>query len=154
MPIHAEQRVLPYSQEQMFRLVSDIETYPDFLPWCLAARINRRQNDVVWADMIIGFRMLRETFTSKVTPVAPRRIEVEYVSGPLRHMKNNWQFAATDDGACEIDFYVDFEFHSRLLESMIGALFYEAVRRMVSAFEARAAGLYGPLPSGVLSTVR
>ncbi len=151
MPIHAEQRILPYSQEQMFRLVSDIETYPEFLPWCLAARINRRQGDVVWADMVIGFRMFRETFTSKVTLAAPRRIDVEYISGPLRHMKNTWQFASTDDGACEIDFYVDFEFRSRLLERMIGALFHEAVRRMVSAFEARAAVMYGPPPCGALT---
>lgn len=154
MPIHAEQRVLPYSQEQMYRLVSDIETYPEFLPWCLAARINRRQDDVVWADMVVGFRMVREKFTSKVTLAAPLRIEVEYISGPLRHMKNTWQFAAIDDGACEIDFYVDFEFHSPLLQRMIGALFHEAVRHMVSAFETRASHLYGPPPYGALTAAR
>jgi coenzyme Q-binding protein COQ10 len=151
MTVHAEQRVLPYTQEQMFRLVSDIESYPEFLPWCLAARINRRDGDILWADMVVGFRMVRERFTSKVTLTTPQAIDVSYISGPLKHMTNQWQFLALPDGRCEIDFYVDSEFRSRMLQRMIGALFHEAVRRMVSAFETRAAKLYRAAPYGALS---
>ncbi len=154
MPIHAEQRVLPYSQAQMYRLVSDIETYPEFLPWCLAARINRRKEEVIWADMVVGFRMFRETFTSKVTLDAPERINVEYISGPLSHMRNDWRFAALGDGQCEIDFYVDFDLRSKNLQRMVGVLFHEAVKRMVTAFEVRATDLYGRPPYGALSTVK
>lgn len=142
MPSHAERRVLPYSAEQLFTLVADIERYPEFLPWCVAARHRKREGNVVWSDLVIGFRMIRERFVSKVTLTPPTRIDVEYVDGPLKFLRNHWLFIPRD-GGCEIDFYVEFEFRSRVLERLIGALFHQATRRMVNAFEARAADLYG-----------
>jgi len=142
MPTHAEQRVLPYSPEQLYELVADIERYPEFLPWCLAARIRSRDGAVVVADLVIGFRMVRERFTSRVTLAPNERIDVSYIEGPLRHLNNHWVFHPHPDG-CLIDFYVDFEFRSRMLQKLIGTLFNEAFRRMVAAFEARAKDLYG-----------
>jgi len=147
MPTHAEKRVLGYSPKQLFDLVADIERYPEFLPWCLNARIRKREGDVVIADLVIGFKMLRERFTSRVA-LQPerRRIDVTYSEGPFRYLNNHWVFEDHPQG-CAIDFYVDFEFHSRLLQRAIQPLFSEAVRRMVSAFEGRARTLYGP-PAG------
>ena len=142
MPTHAEKRVLPYTQAQLFDMVADVERYPEFLPWCLASRITKRQGPVITADLIIGFRMVREQFTSRVTLDRPNRIHVEYTHGPLSHLNNHWVFYPHEDG-CLIDFYVDFEFRSRVLQKLIGALFNEAVKRMVAAFEARAGDLYG-----------
>ena len=142
MPSHTEKRVLPYSAEQIYGLVADIEKYPEFLPWCLAARHLRREGDVQWSEMIIGFKFVRERFTSKVT-FSPMRIDVEYIDGPLKYMQNHWIFIDLPDGRCEIDFFVDFEFKSRVLQKLIGALFHEAISRMVRAFEVRARALYG-----------
>lgn len=147
MPTHAEQRLLPYTREQLFDLVADIERYPEFLPWCTAARIRRRQGDVVIADLVIGFKMVKERFTSRVVLSHPHRIDVSYTEGPLRHLNNHWKLEQRPDG-CLIDFYVDFEFRSRVLQAMIGVLFNEAVSRMVNAFEARAKQLYGPATVG------
>lgn len=145
MPTHAEKRVLPYTREQLFDLVADIARYPDFLPWCQGARIREQSDDRVVADLIIGFKMVRESFTSRVQLVRPDRIDVAYSEGPFRYLNNHWVFTALPDGGgCEIDFYIDFEFRSRLLQKLIGPLFNEAVRRMVSAFELRAAEIYGP----------
>ena len=143
MPTHAERRVLPHGREQLFDLVADIERYPEFLPWCMAARIRERQEDFVIADLVIGFRMFRERFTSRVTFDRPHRIDVEYTHGPLRYLNNHWVFAPGGEAGCEIDFFVDFEFRSHLLQLAIGALFNEAVRRMVDAFETRADAIYG-----------
>lgn len=143
MPTHAEKRFLPYSPKQLFDLVADVERYPEFLPWAVAARITRHEGNVIDADLVIGFKMIRESFSSRVVLAEPSRIDVSYTKGPFKYLNNHWIFNPQDDG-CEIDFYVDFEFRSRLLQRMIGALFNEAVRRMVSAFEARARALYGP----------
>ncbi|MDE1147770.1 MAG: type II toxin-antitoxin system RatA family toxin [Azospirillaceae bacterium] len=143
MPTHAEKRVLPYTPEQLFRLVAEVEKYPEFLPWAVAARIRRREGNVIWADLVIGFKMVREKFTSKVTLDEPGlRIDVEYTDGPFHHLNNHWIFEPHPEG-CLIDFYVDFEFRNLILQKIIGALFGEAVRRMVAAFEARAHQLYG-----------
>ena len=143
MPTHAEKRVLPYSPRQLYDLVVDIERYPEVLPWCLAARIRRRQGNVIHADMVIGYRMIRERFTSRVElDDANMRIDVSYMHGPFKYLNNHWIFYEHPEG-CLLDFYVDFEFRSRLLQRMIQTLFNEAVRRMVSAFEARARELYG-----------
>ena len=142
MPTHAEKRVLPYAPEQLYGLVADVERYPEFLPWCRAARVTRREENVVYADLIIGFKVFRERFTSKVTLDPPAAIGMQYVKGPMRHLNNQWRFEPHPEG-CLIDFYVEFEFRSALLQRVIGVLFNEAVRRMVSAFEARARALYG-----------
>ncbi len=154
MPTHKEIRVVPHSPKQLYQLVADIEKYPDFLPWCVAARNCTHEpledGELVTADMVIGFKMFRERVRSKVTLHPPDdgerggRIDVEYVEGPLKYLQNHWVFVPTDDGGCEIDFFVDFEFQSRLLQKIVGALFHEAVSRMVAAFERRATALYGP----------
>lgn len=147
MPTHAEQKTLPYTQRQMFDLVAGVEKYPEFLPWCLAARITRREGDgegeVFYADLVIGFKMVREKFTSKVTARAPDHIHVEYLKGPMKHLSNHWRFIEGPDGSCTIDFYLDFEFKNPVLQKLMGVFFGEAVRRMVGAFEARARALYG-----------
>lgn len=150
MPTHAEKRVVPYTPEQMFDLVAHIERYPEFLPWCVAARIRSRQGNEVVADLVIGFKMFRERYTSRVTLERPRRIHVSYLEGPLKHLTNHWVFEPHPSGT-EIDFYVDFEFHSKVLQALIGTLFHEAMRRIVAAFEHRAQRLYGapvnPIPA-------
>ena len=146
MPTHAEQRVLPYTPEQLFALVADVERYPEFLPWCVGARIRERKPDLIVADLIIGFRMFRERFTSRVALTPPRRIDVTYTEGPFRYLDNHWVFDPVP-GGCRLDFFVDFEFKSRILQRVIELLFHEAVRRMVGAFEQRAQRLYGtPAP--------
>lgn len=147
MPTHAERRILPYTPEQMYRLVADIERYPEFLPWCIASRIRRREGEVIYADLMIGFKMIRERFTSKVTLSPPGRIDVSYAEGPFHYLNNHWIFLPTEEGGCLIDFFVDFEFRSKMLQKIMGVLFNEAVRRMVTAFEARAVQLYGSPPA-------
>ena len=143
MTVHAEKRVIPYRPEQLYELVADVRSYPEFLPWCIAARIRHQDDYALEADLIIGFQMFREKFTSYVD-LDPETLEidVQYAEGPFRYLTNKWRFLEHDDG-CEIDFYVDFEFNSRLLQSVIETLFTEAVRRMVGAFENRAEVLYG-----------
>ena len=144
MPVHDERRVLPYSPQALFDLVADIEKYPEFLPWCLAARIRSRQGDIVIADLVIGHRFIRERFTSRVTLQRPPeehaegRIDVEYIEGPMQYMSNRWIFHPAGQPT-EIDFHVEFAFRSKMLEKVMGLLFHEAVTRMVRAFEIRAA---------------
>lgn len=145
MPIHREKKTLPYTPEQMFALVADVERYPEFLPWCVACRIRTRESATSFiADLQVGFKMVREQFTSRVTVEAPRAITVTYLSGPFDHLSNEWKFAPAPGGTA-VDFFLTFEFRSRLLQSLIGVLFEEAVRRMVAAFETRAAKLYAPI---------
>lgn len=143
MTTHAEKRVVPHTPQQLYALVLDVQKYPQFLPWCMAARVKSQSERELAADLIIGFNMFRETFTSYVE-FDPDKLEIDvrYAEGPFKHLTNNWRFLPHEDG-CEIDFYVDFEFNSRLLQSVIETLFTEAVRRMVRAFEARADDLYG-----------
>ncbi len=144
MPIHKEKRVLPYTPEQMFGLVADVERYPEFLPWCVACRITQNYDDGFEADLAIGFKMVREKFTSRVTLHNPDFIEVAYKKGPFKTLSNTWRFNPLDEGRqTEIDFHLEFEFRSRVLQKLIGVLFEEAVRRMVAAFEGRADQLYG-----------
>jgi coenzyme Q-binding protein COQ10 len=150
VPKHSETRFLPFSAAQMFDLVADIERYPEFLPWVQALRVKGRDGDVVTADMIVGFKMVRERFTSRVTLMRPERIVVNYISGPLKYLQNDWTFRDVS-GGCEIDFLVDFEFQNKMFERLAGMFFGEALRRMVSAFEARAAVLYGPSGIGIRS---
>jgi coenzyme Q-binding protein COQ10 len=147
MRTHRETRRLPYTPQQVFDLVADVEKYPLFLPWCTACRINRRETDTVFiADLAMGFKMVRETFSSRVTLDPGKAVKVEYLDGPFRHLVNTWTFkpvvTKTGAPATELEFYIEFEFRSKLLQSIIGVLFEEAVRRMVAAFEARAAVLY------------
>jgi len=147
MPTHAEQRFVPYRPEQMFDLVADVGRYPEFLPWCVAARIKERGEDTLVADLVIGFKVFRETFTSFVTLERPDLIHVRYAEGPFRYLDNHWKFIPAERG-CTIDFYVDFEFRSRILQAAIGLVFNEAVRLMVRSFERRATKVYGVPASG------
>lgn len=143
MPTHAERKNLPYTQSQLYELVAGVEKYPQFLPWCLASRITRREGDTFYADLIIGYKLVREKFGSKVVCVPQSNISVEYLSGPMKYLSNHWEFIAEADGTTTIDFYVDFEFKNPVFQKLMGLFFNEAVRRMVSAFEARARELYG-----------
>ncbi|WP_366555951.1 type II toxin-antitoxin system RatA family toxin [Aquibaculum sediminis] len=146
MPTHAEKRRMPYQPRELFDLVADIERYPEFLPWCLASRIRRREGNTVTADLAVGFKMVRERFTSRVVlhdeAEEHLRIDVSYIDGPFKYLNNHWLFLPDEKG-CLLDFYVDFEFRSRLLQKVMQPLFNEAVRRMVGAFEGRAKELYG-----------
>ncbi|MBW6397120.1 type II toxin-antitoxin system RatA family toxin [Roseomonas sp. HJA6] len=151
MPTHAEKKILRYSPEQMFDLVADVRRYPEFLPWCVGARVLSQTDEVLLADLTIGFKMFRETFRSRVGLDRPGHIHVTYENGPFRYLNNHWRFHPVPQGT-EVDFFVDFEFRSRLLQMAIGVVFNEAVRLMVRAFERRAMVLYGrstvPVPPG------
>ena len=144
MPTHAEKKILPHRPDQMFDLVADVGRYPEFLPWCMGARIRSQTDELLVADLIIGFKGLRENFTSHVAlDRKAMTINVTYQGGPFKYLNNNWKFEEIEVGQCTLDFYVDFEFKSRILQRVIEMLFGEAVRRMVDAFEKRAAHLYG-----------
>ncbi|WP_135505580.1 type II toxin-antitoxin system RatA family toxin [Roseovarius aestuariivivens] len=149
MPSHAETRHLPYSAEQMFDLVADVGNYPKFLPWTAAARVRRITERAdgareMEADLVISFKVFRERFGSRVVLWDDeRRIETEYLDGPFEHMRSNWVFRDLPDGGCEVQFDVDFKLRSRLLQSAAELFFYEAMKRVVSAFEKRAQSLYG-----------
>ena len=142
MTTHAEQRLIRHSPEQLFDLVADVRRYPEFLPWCLACRVRKQTDTALVADLMIGFQVFKEQFTSHVQMNRNELIiKVEYAEGPFKYLKNKWKFRKHPDG-CMIDFYVDFEFKSRLLQTVIESLFTEAVKRMVRAFETRADQLY------------
>lgn len=153
MPTHAEVKTLPYTPEQMFNLVLDVDKYPEFLPWCLSAKVWKREDAVIYADLVIGYGVIKERFTSKVSFTRPEHIHVEYLKGPMKHLSNQWKFrplssggGGQDDGAqrgCEIDFFVDFEFKNPVLQKLMGVFFNEAVKLMVRSFEGRAKQLYG-----------
>jgi coenzyme Q-binding protein COQ10 len=143
VPTHAETRALPYSQEQMFALVADVGAYPEFLPWCVGARVRSQTETEIIADLTIGFGPFRESFTSRVVLDRPREVDVKYERGPFRYLNNRWIFEP-DPLGCRVRFWVEFEFSSRLLQAAIGVVFNEAVRRMVNAFLKRARDKYGP----------
>ncbi len=147
MPTHAEKRVMPYSPQQMYDLIADVGAYPEFLPWCSAARIRKRtpkgDAEIIDAELVISFKVFRERFGSRVTLMPDvQKIDVEYLDGPFKYLNNHWIF--TDrEGGCEVDFFVDFEFKSKILQTIIGVVFGEAMQRIVGAFEDRADALYG-----------
>ena len=145
MPSHTEQRHLPYRAEDMYKLVADVGRYPEFLPWCRAARIRTQTDTLLVADLVIGFKGVTERFTSRVTLDSGNlEILTAYEDGPFKYLDNSWRFIPNpDSGGCRVEFHVDFEFKSRMLQAMIGLVFTEAVKRMVAAFEERAQVLYG-----------
>ena len=143
MPRHSETRHLPYTPDQLFDLVSDVGSYDEFLPWVSAVRIRSNNEREMLADLIVGFNAFKERFTSRIRKERPRHIIVEYVEGPLKYLKNEWRFDSSPQGGTEVHFCVDFAFRSRLFESLAGAMFDRALRKMTGAFEARAATLYG-----------
>lgn len=141
---HIEQKHLPYTPEQMFDLVADVARYQEFAPWCIGSRINKRESDTVfYADLIVGYKMFRERFSSKVILDSPNEISIEYLKGPLKNLKNHWKFIRQPDNTCVIDFVVEFEFGNFALQTLANMFFNEVVKRMVGAFEERAKKLYG-----------
>lgn len=142
MPKHSETRRLPYTPEQMFDLVADVARYAEFLPWVTAVRVKSDSETEMVADLLVGFMALREKFTSKVTKVRPTNIHVDYLDGPLAYLNNDWTFRSDGEGGVLIDFTVDFAFRSRMFEAIAGQMFSAALRKMIGAFEARAAKLY------------
>ena len=148
MPTYADRKLVGYRPEQLFDLVADVEKYPQFLPWCVGARVTSRTEHELHADLTIGFGPFRESFTSRVTLERPGRIRVSYENGPFRYLNNQWVFIPDPHGV-QVDFWVDFEFRSKILQKAIGVVFNEAVRRMVGAFLKRARDVYGPPDAAV-----
>lgn len=149
MPHHSDSRILPYAARQMYDLVADVESYPKFLPWNSAARIRSRAeqpdgSEVIEADLVISFKVMRERFGSRVTLwPSDLRIDTEYLDGPFRYLRSGWTFADLPEGGCKVEFFVDFEFKNVILGKLIGVVFGEAMTRIVRAFEDRARTLYG-----------
>ncbi len=147
MPAHSETRVLPYTADQMYALVADVTNYPKFLPWTAAARIrsttDQGDHQVMLADLVVSFKVFRETFGSRVTLWPEKRqIDTSYIDGPFKHLDSVWQFRDVD-GGCEVAFEVDFEFKNKLLQGAAGMFFNQAMQTIVRAFESRAKDLYG-----------
>jgi coenzyme Q-binding protein COQ10 len=151
MPHYAEKKLVPYRPEQLFDLVADVGKYPQFLPWCVGARLRSRTEAELVADLTIGFGPFRESFTSRVALDRPEQIHVRYENGPFRYLRNQWKFLPEGNGT-RVSFFVDFEFRSRILQAAIGVVFNEAVRRMVWAFQKRARDVYGPAPATISVT--
>ncbi len=148
MPAFSTKRRIAHSAEQMFDLVADVERYPEFVPFCERLTVRKRQEEegrvIAIADMTIGYRLVRETFTSKVTfDRQAMDIRADYLAGPFRTMENHWTFAPLENGGCEISFHIAYEFRSRTLAMLMGAVFDRAFRKFVHAFETRADRLYG-----------
>ena len=127
----------------MFDLVADVARYQEFLPWVAAVRIRSSEPGLLVADMSVGFKALKETFTSRVHLERPEKLHVDYISGPLKRLHNDWRFRPAEGGGTALEFNVDFEFRSKIFERVAGAFFHEAFKRMVASFEARDAKLYG-----------
>ena len=151
MPVFRTRRRVRHSAQAMFDLVADVEKYPAFVPLCVALKVRKRAvnaqgAEVLTADMEIGYRAIREKFTSRVTlDAANMQILVEYIDGPFSHMENRWSFVADadDDGASTVEFFIDYGFRSRTFTLLMGSLFDAAFRKFAGAFEARADAVYG-----------
>jgi coenzyme Q-binding protein COQ10 len=142
MPHHHERKSLPFSAEQMYDLVVDVSRYSEFLPWVAAARIRSNTDEELLADLVVGFKALKETFSSRVLKTPKSKVVVEYLDGPMRHLHNQWLFEETADG-CIVDFTVDFAFSNRIFAALAGQYFSTAIRKMTDAFVKRAEVLYG-----------
>ena len=143
MPHHHERRSLPHSAAQMYDLVADVKRYPEFLPWVSAIRVRQDGETEMLADMVVGFKSLRETFSSRVLKVPKTSIVVDYLDGPMKHLHNDWKFEDSPGGGSVVDFTVDFAFRNRVFEALAGQFFDSALRKMTGAFIERADELYG-----------
>jgi coenzyme Q-binding protein COQ10 len=148
MPQFQTTRRVAHSAEEMFALVADIERYPEFVPLCESLRVIGRkpdaQGEVVTASMTVAYKMIRESFTSRILLDAPaRQIRVNYIDGPFRFLENVWVFRPTGERSCEVGFSLKYEFKSRMLQMVMGAVFDRAFRKFADAFEARADAVYG-----------
>lgn len=142
MPKHCKTIELPYSAQQIFDVVADVESYPLFLPWCLDLRITKREQDAILADLTVGYKFIRDSFSSRVCLNPAKSIEIEYLNGPMKNLENRWSFKDID-GGCEVDFFIDFEFKSAVFEKIAGAFLEKGILRMTDAFKDRAKQLYG-----------
>jgi coenzyme Q-binding protein COQ10 len=143
MTSHTESRIVPYSADLMFGIAADVERYPQFVPWCVALRILQRETvgprEILLCETIVGFRGLREKYTSRATAIArEHRIDVVQVDGMFRTLDTHWRFTPQDENSCRVDFSIDFEFRSRMLGAVAGAAFGLVVTQMTKAFEERA----------------
>ncbi|SOE18749.1 coenzyme Q-binding protein COQ10 [Hoeflea halophila] len=148
MPQYETTRTVPHSPRQMFDLVADVERYPEFLPLCEALSVRSRKDgdakSLLIADMTVGYKKIRETFTSQVL-LKPEDlvIDVKYLDGPFKYLDNKWTFEPRSDGGCEVRFFIDYEFKSMVLGALMGAMFDRAFRMFAEAFEKRARKIYG-----------
>ncbi|MDL2398611.1 type II toxin-antitoxin system RatA family toxin [Rhizobium mayense] len=147
MPQFETHRPVPHSPDQMFDLVADVERYPEFLPLCEALTVrNRKERDgkiLLVADMTVGYKAIRETFTTQVLlNKLERAIDVKYIDGPFKYLDNRWRFTPSENGGCSIDFFIDYEFKSRILGALMGSMFDRAFRMFTDAFETRAKKIY------------
>jgi coenzyme Q-binding protein COQ10 len=142
MPNHHERKALPYSAAQMYDLVTDVGRYNEFLPWVSAVRVRTNGETEMLADLVVGFKALKETFSSRVLKTPKSKVVVDYLDGPMRHLNNQWLFEETGEG-CIVDFTVDFAFQNRIFEALAGQYFSTALRKMTDAFVQRAEELYG-----------
>jgi coenzyme Q-binding protein COQ10 len=149
MPQFSSKRRIRHSASQMFDLVADVERYPDFVPLCKSLKIRQRMakpdgTEIVIADMTVSFKLVRESFVSKVTLDRPRlKIMVEYLEGPFSKLENRWTFEPRSEDACDVGFFIAYEFKSRMLAMLMGAMFDAAFQRFAAAFEKRADAVYG-----------
>ena len=139
---HEERRLINHTSSNLFKLVSDVKKYPEFLPWCLGARVKNKCENNFEADLIIGFKIYKEIYSSEITlDNINKKIIVNYKDGPFEYLDNYWIFK-DDKNGCEVEFMVDFKFKSIFLQTLMETLFSEAVKRMVRAFEKRANELF------------
>jgi len=148
MPHFDTERTVAHSAEAMFALVADVEKYPEFVPLCEKLAVRGRQSsgarDVLIADMTVAYKIVRETFTTKVVlDKAAGTIRADYLDGPFKHLENIWTFTPVDAGSCVIRFSIDYEFRSRALSMLMGTVFDKAFRKFADAFEKRADVVYG-----------
>lgn len=149
MPQFKTTRRVAHDADRMFELVADVDRYPEFIPLCESlAVLDRREDDgktIIVADMTVGYRMVRETFRSRVTlDRQARTIRADYVDGPVKHLVNDWRFEPVGPNACKVHFFLDYEFKSRVFARMMGSLFDRVFKRFADAFEARADAVYAP----------
>lgn len=150
MPRFSNKRRVKHTAEQMFELVADVERYPEFVPMCQALKVRQRNEgpngtETIVADMTVSFKLIRETFTSRVTLDRPNlKIQVEYLRGPFSRMENRWTFEPRGEGTCDVGFFIAYEFRSRMLALLMGAMFDAAFQRFAGAFEKRADVIYPP----------
>jgi coenzyme Q-binding protein COQ10 len=152
MPELSTTRRVRHTTSEMFDLVADVEHYPEFVPLCQSLRVRKRLQedgkDIIVAEMTVAYKLVRETFTSRVTlDRANLRILVEYLEGPFRRLNNRWSFKPAGERACDVEFYIAYEFRSRTLGMLMGAVFDAAFRRFALAFEQRADQVYGTQPA-------
>ena len=147
MPQFETRRSVPHSADEMFALVADVERYPEFLPLCegltVRSRKERDGKELLVADMTVGYKAIRETFTTQVLlNRTERAIDVKYIDGPFRYLDNRWRFEPLPEGGSSVHFFIDYEFKSRILGALMGSMFDRAFRMFTDAFEKRAAAIY------------